>query len=362
MGRSATVGFPLVVGEVDDLDLDGAPNDEEDAGPNGGDMNTDGVPDSRQANVAARRIQGQEEDYFQLVVPANHFLARVGGTESPAPSGPAANALFPAGLIHYEILLDSPGASSTVTFRTNAPAPALNRYFQYDESAPGGQGWSLLMRNASDGACVFADRIEVVVRDTGRGDQDHNANGQIIGGAGLAHVDHPWQNLFPADVDNDGGAGPQDVLQLINYLNAGGETSLGNLPRNGEFLPAFRDPTGDDRVEALDVLFVINYLNSADEAGGEGEAAVVPETQPAVWQRQGRTGFHDDAAAIGDSSSHPAAGDASRLPQSTSQSLARWPAVRRTAPAAHRRQDPFQADAIFAELGAAAENELPTSM
>ncbi len=227
LGRSASVGFPLVVGEADDLDLDGVPNDEEDAGPNGGDMNGDGIPDSHQANVAARRIQGQEEDYFQLAVPANHFLARVGGAESPAPSGPAANALFPAGLIHYEVLLDSPGASSTVTFRTSVPAPPLNRYFQHDESAPGGQGWSPLMRNASDGARVFADRIEVVVRDGGRGDQDHNANGQIIGDAGLAHVDHPWQNLLPADVDNDGGVRPQDVLLLINYLNSGGEPSVG---------------------------------------------------------------------------------------------------------------------------------------
>jgi len=348
LGRSATVGFPLVIGTADDLDLDGAPNDEEDAAPNGGDMNGDGILDSRQANVAVRRTPGQEEHYFQLVVPANHFLAHVGGAESPAPSGPAANALFPAGLIHYEILLDSAGASSTVTFRTSLPAPALNRYFQHDGSVPDGQGWSLMMRNAADGARVFADRIEVLARDGGRVDRDQTANGQISGDAGLAHVDHPWQNLFPVDVDNDGRAGPQDVLLLINYLNSGFEAALGTLPRDGQFLPAFLYPTGDDRVEAVDVLRVINHLNQAGTAGGEGEGAGVPGTQGAVQPLRSRLGFQDDSVAIRNASLRHTPQDAGQLPQAS----ARCPAVRRAAPAVTHHPDPLHADAIFAGLEA----------
>ena len=349
LGRSAAAGFPLVIGTADDLDLDGAPNDEEDAAPNGGDMNGDGIPDSRQANVAVRRIPGQEGHYFQLVVPVNYFLARVGGAESPAPSGPAANALFPAGLIHYEILLDSAGASSTVTFRTSLPTPPLNRYFQHDESAPGGQGWSLLMRNAADGARVFADRIEVLARDGGRVDRDQTADGRISGDAGLAHVDHPWQNILPADVDNDGRAGPQDVLLLINYLNSGFEASLGKLPRAGQFLPAFLDPTGDDRLEAVDVLRVINHLNQAATSGGEGEAAGMPGTQGAVQPLRSRLGCRDDSVAIRDLSLRHIPQDAGRLPQASARRLA----SRREASAVPQHPDPLQADAIFAGLEAA---------
>jgi hypothetical protein len=52
LGRSATMGFPLIVGVQGDRDLDGVPDSEEDAAPNGGDMNGDGIPDSWQVHVA----------------------------------------------------------------------------------------------------------------------------------------------------------------------------------------------------------------------------------------------------------------------------------------------------------------------
>jgi VCBS repeat-containing protein len=123
-GRSATMGFPLIVGIEGDRDLDGVPDSEEDAAPNGGDMNGDGIPDSWQPYVASLRGYGGQA-YVQLSVPPTHFLAQVTSAESPLPSGPAANAQFPMGLVHFEVVLDEPGASSEITFRTNLATPVV---------------------------------------------------------------------------------------------------------------------------------------------------------------------------------------------------------------------------------------------
>jgi hypothetical protein len=56
---------------------------------------------------------------------------------------------------------------------------------------------------------------------------------------------------------------------LINYLNA--HVSSAGMPV-GDFPPAY-DVNRDCRVTPLDVLLVINYLNIASLAGGEGESA-----------------------------------------------------------------------------------------
>lgn len=88
-----------------------------------------------------------------------------------------------------------------------------------------------------------------------------------------------WQNpASPHDVDGDGTIEPLDVLLLINEINSGGTRDL--PPRTAEDIDLpFWDVSGDGRLDALDVLLVINYINSrlsgslqAPPAGsGEGE-------------------------------------------------------------------------------------------
>jgi len=81
---------------------------------------------------------------------------------------------------------------------------------------------------------------------------------------------HVWQN--PAnrlDVNADGFVTAQDVLILINWLNAFGP---GPIPTNPDPGPPFRDVNGDDAVTAqADVTPVLNFLNF--QPGGEGEGA-----------------------------------------------------------------------------------------
>jgi len=78
---------------------------------------------------------------------------------------------------------------------------------------------------------------------------------------------HPWFNpVNPLDADGDNTISPLDVLVIINHLNSFGSGQL-TLPWTGKFL----DTDGDDSVSPLDVLTVINYLNGRSSGAGEGE-------------------------------------------------------------------------------------------
>jgi hypothetical protein len=70
----------------------------------------------------------------------------------------------------------------------------------------------------------------------------------------------------------DGFIVAQDVVAVINYINAHGS---GKIPDNGTYGPPYVDVTGDDNVVAEDVLKIINYIN-AHPGQSEGE----PEAQP----------------------------------------------------------------------------------
>jgi VCBS repeat-containing protein len=355
-GRSATMGFPLIVGVEGDRDLDGVPDSEEDAAPNGGDMNGDGIPDSWQGHVASLRSYGGQA-YVNLSVPPRHFLAQVTATESPLPSGPAASAQFPVGLVHYEVVLEGPGATSEITFRTNLATPVVNRYFQHRDAGGSPEDWQFLMHDTRDGARVYADRIVVTCRDGGRADQEGSENGLIIGHAALASDDHPWQNLWPEDVDNDGIVSPLDVLILINVLNSVGAHALGDRPTEGNVLPVFLDPSGNNSLEPGDALQIINYLNSA-LADGEGEPWVEIEigtpapAADALWR--------SDALHQGASSTPRARtmdGWAPRLPRQSDS-------ARSDRVFEQNGEASFQFDELFGELfdevGAAVINLVPT--
>ncbi len=70
------------------------------------------------------------------------------------------------------------------------------------------------------------------------------------------------------DVSGDGFVSPIDALQVLNFLNLNGMTTL-SVPVNRP-VPPYLDTNGDGVVSSLDALLVINYLNLR-AAGGEGE-------------------------------------------------------------------------------------------
>lgn len=76
----------------------------------------------------------------------------------------------------------------------------------------------------------------------------------------------PWHNKIATfDVNDDGIVSPLDVLMVVNALNSGDEI----LPGDNPAFDAFVDTSGDDLLSPIDALLVINYLN-AQSPDGEG--------------------------------------------------------------------------------------------
>jgi Dockerin type I domain/Matrixin len=80
-----------------------------------------------------------------------------------------------------------------------------------------------------------------------------------------------WQNpAHPLDVNADSSVSPLDVLLIVNFLNSNVSHELaGDHPANSPFL----DVNNDGFATPLDVLMVINELNQAGGVAAEGEAA-----------------------------------------------------------------------------------------
>ena len=84
----------------------------------------------------------------------------------------------------------------------------------------------------------------------------------------------PWHNYEkPRDVDDDDSISPDDVLTVINYLNAFGSTAVLPDAEVGEPF-GFVDVNGDNHVaQFIDALLIINAINSFPPASPEGESA-----------------------------------------------------------------------------------------
>jgi len=88
------------------------------------------------------------------------------------------------------------------------------------------------------------------------------------------HIDkpHPLYNTAnPYDVNNDHFVAPNDVVAVVNYLNAHSGSSTD--PANGEAdgMP-YLDVSRDNSIAPIDALMIVNALN-AGLGGGNGEAA-----------------------------------------------------------------------------------------
>lgn len=92
-----------------------------------------------------------------------------------------------------------------------------------------------------------------------------------------------WTNNLPAtnprnalDTDGDGVVSPLDVLIIINRINSGAPDAI-TVPRTDSF---FYDANGDGFASPLDALIVVNYINSQGQnGGGEGEGSSSAATQ-----------------------------------------------------------------------------------
>ncbi|GAB5406736.1 MAG: hypothetical protein Aurels2KO_49670 [Aureliella sp.] len=78
----------------------------------------------------------------------------------------------------------------------------------------------------------------------------------------------PWQNdAMHLDPNGDSVVAPNDVLMVVNELNARRARRLPTTPSGAGNLSGFVDTNGDGFVSPIDVLAIVNHLN----AEGEGE-------------------------------------------------------------------------------------------
>ncbi len=258
-GGSTSVTFLMVVGTSTDADLDGVADSIEDAAPNGGDMNHDGVPDRHQVNVASTST-ANSLGYINVAVADSVTIDRIVPQPAPAITGEAAGVEFPVGLVRVEVSVPY-GGSQSIHLQSSFQNAPLNTCFQYETSEGAGATWHRMIFDQSQGAHIYADRITIDATDGGSFDLDGVADGHIILNIGLGSVSDPWHNLIPEDVNNDGVISPIDALLIINALNRNTDTKLLAKLAAGQEIPHFLDVSGDRVLSAIDALIVINWLN-----------------------------------------------------------------------------------------------------
>jgi hypothetical protein len=279
-----------------DSDGDGVPDFEEDSGPYGGDGNQDGTADRLQSNVASLRSSA-DDPYVTIAAGPQVTLTNVTAVANPAPGTSPSNVGFPLGFFRFDAGGVAAGGATTVTVYA-AAGTAVNTFFGYgstpDNAAP---HWYPFLFSGGTGAVVWADRIELHLADGQRGDGDPAASRIAFGPGGAGLSSAPWTNpLNPFDLNADGSITAADPLVLINQLNISGPQVLPLVPAAGDVLPPFRDTNADNRLEALDVLNVINFLNGVTAGEGEWGGAYEPGVGSALFDAAGMVAGADAPA------------------------------------------------------------------
>jgi len=218
-----------------------------------------------------------------------------------------------------------------------AEAAMLQRYFGFNAIAQELFGGKLGIELSADQFCfefdanlngiIDATDLDVIIRNYANGLAVESlatltplTSGSSRGGSGEAESDAEfklsdasfsvYQNPeTPTDVDANGQVTPLDALLVVNALNAIGSTSIdavagqdataGEGEASAAIAPPFVDVNGDYVLSPLDVLLVVNDLNSPDSsdgtAGAEGEAVALAWAdigKPPVADAS-RSGDHD---------------------------------------------------------------------
>jgi hypothetical protein len=101
-----------------------------------------------------------------------------------------------------------------------------------------------------------------------------------------------WHNVLnPFDVTNDGRTDPLDVLRIVNDLNSNGTREL-SQEDDETTPPAYFDVDDDGTVSPLDVLRLVNRINGVGNGEGENDSPMEMESRSLaspVGQRSDRT-------------------------------------------------------------------------
>jgi hypothetical protein len=162
-----------------DPDNDGVTAAIENAGPNGGDGNNDGILDSLQLHVTSiPTFDGSE--YLVIESEPGTSLTNVAVADPDTLGTPPPGAMFPLGALQFNVEGFAPGAAVQVGILLPVGTD-VSTYFKYgDEPAIPGDHWYEFLDDGNTGATLLPDRIVLNLVDGGRGDDDITANGVII--------------------------------------------------------------------------------------------------------------------------------------------------------------------------------------
>jgi hypothetical protein len=229
-------------------DADGVPAAVEDAGPNGGDGNLDGILDSAQPEVSSlpAAVGG---GYVTVAVPAGLTLQGVAAVDpatlgTPLPPG----ATVPFGLVDFTVSGVAPGGSVTVQVYRSAAGATPNAWLKFV-----GGAWVDATSLAAD---VAANPVVLTLTDDAFGDDDP-APGVIRDPSGPALVDRTAPTVTC-------GATPRFTVGQTPALVTGTVTDTGSGPTS----PTVSTPADTSTVGSRTVT-----LEGTDLAGNSATVA-----------------------------------------------------------------------------------------
>ncbi len=216
------------------VDTDGVSDALEDAGPNGGDGNSDSIPDSQQSEVTSLP-NSADQQYVTLVSATNTNMVAVAAIQNPSPANSPAGIQFPIGHLEFTVENVSVGNATTVTLILPDDT-MVNTYYKYgrtvDDPTP---HWYEFLFDGLTGAEIFAGpdadtEPEIIILhfvDGQRGDDDLSANGQLKDPGGpafrpnsppIANAGGPYSIAEGSSLSLDGsGSYDPDLLDTLTY-------------------------------------------------------------------------------------------------------------------------------------------------
>jgi len=171
---------------LEDSDNDGISDEEEDSGPNGGDGNNDGIPDSQQSNVSCLRTC-DDLLYVTLETPSGTTINNCQAIENPSSGNAPSDIQFPYGF--FEFTTEGVGISCATTVILNLPSgETFDTYYKFGPTLNDGTNhWYEFLDDGQTGAQINGDVIILKFVDGLRGDDDLKADGIVIdiGGPGV---------------------------------------------------------------------------------------------------------------------------------------------------------------------------------
>lgn len=192
--------------QAPDADEDGSPDFRENDGPNNGDANNDGTPDSEQANVASM-LDPVSGEYAVLEVDEQCSIQSLTIVSEEVNDGGDADFNYPAGLMDFRIDCEEEGFTATITQYYYG----ITGDFTVRKYKPGTGYFTIEGASTSD-QTIAGNQVKVAtyqIEDGSNLDLDDEVNGSIEDPAGLAEANSLVNEV--ADLASTG----QNILPLM---------------------------------------------------------------------------------------------------------------------------------------------------